>query len=324
MNLAILLTNGHRVLSLAAAVDIFETVNRLLEESGKESFYAISVIGNAGREKVPVYLESYPYYTIEDNFYTADLVLVPAFQSRDMQLNIFENRSFVNFLAGQYQKGASLVSLCTGAFLLGAGGLLDGKDATTHIDAVEYLAAAFPAARVMPHAVLTKNERIYTSGGAICSFHMKLWLIQQHCGREMAVRIAKEFAIDMDRSNQLHFEHFKPTVYEGDLVVRAVQVHINNRYGEMKNVEEAMDEVPASRRNIIRRFKLATGMTPIKYLQKTKVEAAKQLLENTNREILDVMLATGYNDLKSFRQVFRSFTGLNPSEYRVKYGMRME
>lgn len=324
MNLAILLTKGHRVLSLTAAVDVFETVNRLLEEEGRERFYTISLIGAAGEAAAPGFLKKYDYYTVDYCGLEADLVLVPAFEGRDMKSNILENQPFVRFLVGQYQGGASLVSLCTGAFLLGASGLLDGKEATTHIAAVGHLAAAFPDVRVMPHAVVTQNERIYTSGGAICSFHLKLWLIQQHCGREVAVRIAKEFAIDMDRRNQLYFEHFRPTVYEGDAVVRAVQVHINSRYGEMKNVEEAMGEVPASRRNIIRRFKQATGMTPIRYLQKTKIEAAKQMLENTDREILDIMLAAGYNDLKSFRQVFRNFTGLNPSEYRGKYGMRME
>ncbi len=80
---------------------------------------------------------------------------------------------------------------------------------------------------------------------------------------------------------------------------------INECYAEIKNVEEALEEITLSRRNIIRRFKHSTGITPIRYLQKTKTEAAKNLLETTDKDIVDVMSRTGYNDMKNFRQLFK-------------------
>jgi transcriptional regulator GlxA family with amidase domain len=324
MKLSILLTQNYRLLSLAAVVDVFEMVNRFCIEEDKDPAFEIRFVGNELPQGLPGHFGQYPFTSFSEINEPLPLLLIPAFGSEDMQQTIEANVQYIPFLVQQYQMGASLVSLCTGSFLLAAGGLLNGRQATTHIEAVDRFAQIFPEVKLQPHAVVTQCENIYTSGGATSSFHMKLLLIQQYCGREMAIRIAKMFSIDMDRNNQLYFEHFKPSLSSEDQLVRAVQMAIGRRFGEIKNVEEALEEVPSSRRNIIRRFKQATGMTPIRYLQKTKIEAAKKLLETTDKDIMEVMVASGYNDLKNFRQLFKSFTGLTPKDYREKYGMRLQ
>lgn len=322
MKLSILLTKGHRLLSLVAAVDMFETVNRYMMEQEDKPFFEIIFIGLESQTTVSENLD-HPYYHVEEVDFKTDLLFIPAFASYDMPLNIAENVSLIPFLHHQYQQGASLVSLCTGSFLLAASGLLNGKTATTHVEASGKFEQAFPEIYLQPHAIITETENIYTSGGATSSFHLKLHLIQKFCGREMAVRVAKNFAIDLDRNNQLYFDQFKPDLVEDDALVRQVQELINERYSRIRSVEEALEGVPSSRRNIIRRFKQRTGITPIRYLQKTKIEAAKHLLENTDKDILEVMVCCGYNDMKNFRQLFKTFTGLTPKGYREKYGMRL-
>lgn len=323
MKLSVLVTHNHRLLSLVAIVDMFETVNRYLEEDGKQRMFDIGFIGADESPVLSENLKSFAYQSVSSVKEKSDLIFIPAFANRDMGNNIEENKSLIPFLAQQYQSGSSLISLCTGSFLLGASGLLNGRSATTHVEAADKFAQAFPEVNLQPHAIVTESENIYTSGGATSSFHLKLYLIQKFCGREVAVRAAKNFAIDLDRNNQLYFDQFKPDLVQDDELVRAVQLFINERYSEIKNVEEALEEVPSSRRNIIRRFKQATGITPIRYLQKTKIEAAKNLLETTNKDILDVMISSGYNDMKNFRQLFKTFTGLTPKGYRDKYGMRL-
>ncbi|GAA4795056.1 helix-turn-helix domain-containing protein [Olivibacter ginsenosidimutans] len=324
MKLSILLTKHYRLLSVAAIVDVFETANKYLEETESEKRFVLHFIGTERHFQLPEQFQKYDCSFFTDLTEPIDLIFIPAFQHTEhMPQNIQDNADCCAFLVSQYQQGVSLVSLCTGSFLLAAAGLLDGKEATTHVEAADKFARIFPQVKLQPHAIVTQRENIYTSGGATSSFHMKLLLIQQYCGRELAVRVAKAFAIDMDRNNQLYFEHFKPSLSNEDELVRAVQTAINQRFSEIKNVEEALDEVPSSRRNMIRRFKQATGMTPIRYLQKTKIEAAKQLLETTNRNILDIMVSSGYNDMKNFRHLFKTFTGLTPKGYRDKYGMRL-
>lgn len=323
MKLSILATNGNRLLSMAAAVDVFETVNSYRSAEGNPDFFEIQMVGLGDKPDLPSSFHHYPYFEAGNDSFESDIIIVPAFANREMERNISNNLLFLPFLGEQYQKGVALVSLCTGSFLLAASGLLNGKSATTHLEATDKFESAFPEVNLQPHAIITESENIYTSGGATSSFHLKLHLIQKFCGREMAVRVAKNFAIDLDRNNQLYFDQFKPDLVEDDELVCMIQKLINERYSEIKSVEEALEEVPSSRRNIIRRFKQATGITPIRYLQKTKIEAAKNLLETTNKDILEVMISSGYNDMKNFRNLFKSFTGLTPSGYREKYGMRL-
>jgi len=323
IQLSILLTQHYRLLSLVAIIDVFETVNRFFTEESKEKAFEISLIGMTGQPDLPDNFKKYSYSTFTEIQEKQDILFIPAFGSENMEQTIASNGCFMSFIVRQHTLGAAIVSLCTGSFLLAAAGLLNGREATTHIEASDRFAHSFPEVRLQPHVIVTHCNNIYTSGGATSSFHMKLFLIQQYCGREMAVRIAKTFAIDMNRNNQLYFEHFKPELANNDNLVKDVQMIINKEYADLKNIEEALERIPSSRRNIIRRFKQSTGMTPIRYLQKTKIEAAKKLLENSDKDIMEVMLSSGYNDLKNFRQLFKSFTGLTPKAYRDKYGMRL-
>ncbi len=323
MKLAFLITENHRLLSLVAAVDLFEMSNRLISETGIGSFFELSFIGQKEISPLGESMNHITYEQLGKKNTSNDLIIVPAFADHEMQKNIETNLSFIPFLHQAYAAGTALASLCTGSFLLGASGLLDGKTATTHVDAVDGFLQAFPEVDLQPHAVITSNQNIYTSGGATSSFHLKLFLVQKYCGRELALQIAKAFAIDLDRDNQLYFDQFRPNITETDELVRKIQLMINEHYAEIKSLEEALEEIPSSRRNIIRRFKHATGITPIRYLQKTKIEAAKNLLETTDKDIVDVMVSTGYNDMKNFRQLFKTFTGLTPTGYRDKYGMRL-
>ncbi|SFC47811.1 Transcriptional regulator GlxA family, contains an amidase domain and an AraC-type DNA-binding HTH domain [Parapedobacter composti] len=323
MQLSIILTSQYRLLSLAAIVDVFETANRFLKEAGRTELFRITFVGPAKTKSLPEGVNHLPYVSLDDTP-CYDVVFVPAFGPVDLTKALDENNCFIPWLHRQHALGATLASNCTGAFLLAASGLLNDRKATTHVDAADKLAACFPKIRLQKDAVVAYDANIYTSGGATSGFHLKLALIQKYCGREMAVRIAKVFAIDMDRENQAHFSHFDPIESHDDELVMRVQHKIKNQFTELKSVEEAIADIPASRRNFVRRFKQATGLTPIRYLQKTKIEAAKKMLENTEKGLLEIMLSAGYNDMKNFRQLFKENTGMTPKAYRDKFAMRFD
>jgi len=323
MQLSIILTSKYRLLSLAAIVDVFETANRLLREAGKPELFLISLVGAPETKELPEGVSHLPYASLSsDQHY--DLIFIPAFGPVDMVQTLAENSCFFPWLHEQYRQGATLASTCTGAFLLAASGLLNNRRATTHVDAADKMAEFFPNIKLQRDAVVAHDANIYTSGGATSGFHLKLALIQKYCGREMAVRMAKVFSIDMDRENQAYFGHFSPVEAHDDELVMRVQHKIKNEFPEIKSIEEAIADIPASRRNFVRRFKQATGLTPIRYLQKTKIEAAKRLLENTEKGLFEIMLSAGYNDMKNFRQLFKENTGMTPKAYRDKFAMRFE
>ncbi len=323
MQLSIILTSKYRLLSLAAIVDVFETANRFLSEDGKPELFDITLVGTTETKVLPDSINHLPYVPFTDG-QTYDLIFIPAFGPVDLAQTVKENSCFIPWLHEQYGRGATLASYCTGAFLLAASGLLNDRRATTHVDAADKLAAYFPKIKLQQHAVVTQDANIYTSGGATSGFHLKLALIQKYCGRELAVRIAKVFSIDMDRENQAYFGRFSPIEAHDDELVMRVQNKIKNEFPEIKSIEEAIADIPASRRNLVRRFKQATGITPIRYLQKTKIEAAKKLLESTEKGLFEIMLSAGYNDMKNFRQLFKDNTGMTPKAYRDKFAMRFE
>jgi len=315
VHIGILLTRQHRLLSVAAILDVFESVNRFYTEEGKEPFFAITMLG-AGDANTSMY-----HHTFEtlQSAPKQHLILIPAFGTSNVPQAVKDNNDCLPWLAKQYAAGSEIASVCTGAFLLAASGVLNHKAATTHTNSAAAFFAAFPLVNLQADAVVTDDRGIYTSGGSTSSFHLMIHLLQKYCGREMAIRTAKYFSIDMDRKHQTYFGSFQPLQVHNDELVAVLQQRIQKDYAEVRTIEEMLNDIPASRRNLVRRFKLATGNTPIDYLQKTRIEAAKKALEQPGGDITGAMVASGYNDLKTFRQLFKKTVGLTPSGYRNKY-----
>lgn len=324
MRLAVLITQHHRLLSLAAILDVFDAVNRFYAEEDKPSFFEIELIGNDPDMVSRELQQKFNFTLLKTVNSLPEVVLVPAFSAVDPKVAIEDNTAFAPLLMQCLHRETPIASFCTGAFLLAGFGLLDQKKATTHIDAKIGFSAAFPKVKLLPHAVFTKDGELYTSGGATNSFQLKLLLIEKYCGRAMAIKVAKMFAIDMDRESQLYFENFNPVPVEQDKLVNRLQLRMKQEYNKINNLEEMMDDLPSSRRNLIRRFKQSVGMTPIKYLQYIKIEAAKRALEETDLSIMEVMLTSGYTDMKNFRNLFKKITGLTPKAYRDKFAMQRE
>jgi transcriptional regulator GlxA family with amidase domain len=188
-----------------------------------------------------------------------------------------------------------------------------------HVDACGGFALAFPSVKLKADKTVTEDGRLYTSGGATSTFHLLLHIIQRYCGNDVAVKTAKFFAIDMDRDNQSYFSTFQPMRDHNDELVASAQHKIEHNYNDACTIEEIIKDIPASRRNIVRRFKQVTGITPIEYLQQTRIEAAKKLLVQTDKQMTEVIHYSGYSDPKAFRKIFRKAVGMTPTEYRDKF-----
>ena len=322
LQIGLLLIRHYKLLSLAAITDVFDTVNKIYHKNSQDTPFRITLIYTADTEHLAT---AFPGYESEEIAAGTrfNLVLIPSFTSDDLRQSIAQNREYLPWLQHQYKNGAELASFCTGAFLLGASGLLDGRIATTHVDACKDFSVAFPAVHLLPDKTVTHDAGIYTSGGATSTFHLLLHLLEVHCGIEIAVRTAKIFAVDMGRDKQSYFSTFQPSRNHHDDLVATAQQKIETSYQDTGTIEEMIKDIPSSRRNIVRRFKQVTGVTPIEYLQLTRIEAAKKLLEQTGQQMTEVIFNSGYNDPKAFRKVFRKTVGMTPTEYRGKFNARV-
>lgn len=313
--IGLIVPHDYKLLSIAAILEVFETTNKL---STAEKFFDIMLFQSAeqiNQER----LFGYEVNSIQDAFEKLDLILIPAFTTDNMGEMIAKNKNFIPWLKQQHESGAELASFCTGVFLFAASGLLNEKLATTHVDACSAFTKAFPMVKLKPEETLTADGSLYTSGGSTSTFHLLILLVQQYCGNEIAVQIAKIFSIDLNRYKQSYFSTFRPNHLHNDTLVAMLQQKIESQYHSIEKLEEITKDIPTSTRNMTRRFKQVTGIPPIEYLQNIRVESSKKYLEQTQLSISEIIEKTGYNDPKAFRKVFYKMVGMKPIEYREKF-----
>jgi transcriptional regulator GlxA family with amidase domain len=248
-----------------------------------------------------------------------DLVIIPSI-NKDFQNSIQKNTRLIQWIKTQYERGAEVASICTGAFLLASTGLLKGKTCSTHWIAEKAFRNMFPDTEVVTEKIITDEHPLYTNGGAYSFLNLILYLVEKYIDRKTAVYCSKVFQIDLDRHQQSPFIIFEgQKTHTDDLILKA-QTYIEKNATEKLSMENLASQFAVSRRNFDRRFTKATGNTPLEYLQRVKIEAAKRKLESGRKTVQEIMFDVGYSDSKAFRDVFRKITGLTPQEYKVMYG----
>jgi transcriptional regulator GlxA family with amidase domain len=248
----------------------------------------------------------------------ADLVIIPSV-AYDYDRVIRENKELMEWIVEQHKGGAEIASICTGAFLLAATGLLEGKSCSTHWNAAGDFKKLFPNTNLHSDKLIAVERGIYTNGGAFSFLNLILFLVEKYFDRPTAIFCAKIFQIDIDRSSQSPFAIFQMQKNHGDEVVHAAQTYIEENISEKISFEQLSSKLAVSRRNFDRRFIKATGTTPVEYLQRVKVEFAKRDLEKGRKTVFEVMYDVGYVDDKAFREVFKKITGLSPLDYKARY-----
>jgi len=247
-----------------------------------------------------------------------DLLVIPSV-SYDYDNVIKQNQEMIFWIAEQYKKGAEIASICTGAFLLAATGILEGKTCSTHWNAANDFRRMFPGINLQTDRLITVERGIYTNGGAYSFLNLILFLVEEYFDRQTAILCSKVFQIDMERSSQSPFFIFQAQKDHGDELICQVQVYMEEHLAEKISFEELSSKFAIGRRNFDRRFIKATGNTPVEYFQRIKVEVAKKFLEKGRKNVFEVMQEVGYSDAKAFREVFKRITGLSPLEYRSRF-----
>lgn len=252
-----------------------------------------------------------------------DLIIISPI-SGDLEKAIEKNMELINWIKEQrIRHHSELASLCKGAFLLAETGLVNGKNCTTHWTAHNLFQQKYPKVNLVSENIICEDNGIYSSGGAYSILNFTLYLIERHFGRETAIWTSKISEIDFDRVSQSQFIIFSGQKEHTDEEIKAAQEFIEVNYADKINVEAIAKNVNLNARSFLRRFKKATSNTPLEYIQRVRVEAAKRKLESTTQTIMEVMFDIGYNDQKAFRSTFRKYSGLSPKEYQRKYNREM-
>lgn len=308
--------------AITPAYRTFTTANEFLKQSGKKPFFKVEYVGL----KKTIYANDGEYAIKIDRLLKdiskTDLIILPALYG-DIDKAIAANRKAITWIQQMYAKGSEVASLCIGAFLLAETGLVNGKKCSTHWAYYDLFRSKYPEVEIADGSVITDEGRIYSSGGANSLWNLLLYLLEKYTDRNTAILVAKYFAIDIDRNSQAAFTIFTGQKDHHDKEILQAQNFIEKNYTEKISVDDLADHTAISRRSFERRFKTATNNTPIEYLQRVRIEAAKRSFEASRKNVSEIMYDVGYTDSKAFRDVFKKVTGLTPIEYRNKYA-RME
>jgi transcriptional regulator GlxA family with amidase domain len=219
-----------------------------------------------------------------------------------------------------HKRGAAIASVCSGVGLMAETGLLDGRRATTHWALAEKFRQMYPRVKWMPELMVTEDHRFYCGGGVHAALDLSLYLVEKFCGHQIAVQTAKALLIETPRAWQAGFAIIPLKTEHSDDSISSAQEWLHENFHKSFPLETPARRVGMSLRNFVRRFKEATGDSPLLYLQKLRVAAAKRMLEGDHRTMQEISDAVGYQDVAFFRSLFQRHTGVSPSEYRERFG----
>lgn len=317
----VFLEGGHASTAVGP-LEVFRAAGRMWQQlqqtSERPAFHVrtASIGGRAVGAEGPYRIE--PAEKLEEVGPT-DLVFVPA-AGLDLDAVLERNAPVVAFLREAHDAGARIAGVCSGVSLLAQAGLLDGRIATTHWALVEAYRQRFPAVDWQADDIVTEDAGVYCGAGVYAALDLALYLVERYCSREVALECARSLLIEMPRDSQAGFAVLPVGSRHADEPVLRAEAWIRQHCREEIRFEALASQLGMSPRNFIRRFKRATGLAPVDYLQRLRVRAARRMLEDGETGVQEVSAAVGYSDPAFFRSIFKRHTGLVPAAYKKKFG----
>lgn len=257
-----------------------------------------------------------------DDVGTSDIVIVPSVLLTAAGWSCGRYPRLVAWLRQMHERGALLCSACSGVFLLAETGLFDGKDATVHFAYAQAFSALYPEVTIHPERVLVISGRRQelVSSGASTSWHdLVMYLIVRYAGATIAQELGRSFALQWHLDGLTPFIVFEGKSDHGDGEILSAQEWLRRHFAVARPVDEMIKRSKLAERTFKRRFTSATGVAPIEYVQRLRIEDAKRRLERTDAPVDEIGWRVGYEDPAFFRRLFKRITGLAPGAYRKRF-----
>jgi len=247
-----------------------------------------------------------------------DLIFTPAFIGRIREA-MAGREEVCEWLQHSQKRGIAIATSCTGSFLLARAGLLDGCRAATNWLFAEPFRKLFPKVDLDEDALVVLDHGVYTTGATMALYHLLLHFIEQEYGFGIARKTGGLLLIDANRVSQAPYRRGLLLRPHSDPDIRKVENWLERNWNSQATTADMADLASLSERQFLRRFKAATGKTPIGYLQNIRIEQARNLLEMTSLPIGEITWSVGYEDVNTFRKLFRRLVGVSPSQYRQRF-----
>lgn len=257
-----------------------------------------------------------------DDVAATDIIIVPSVVLGPQGWQKGRYPRLLDWVRRMHAGGALLCSACSGIFLLAETGLFDGKDATVHFWYANQFQALYPEVVVHPDRVLVISglrEELVCSGASTTWHDLVLYLTARHAGATTAQEVARMFALQWHQDGLAPFIVFEGKSDHGDGEIRSAQQWLSSHFGVANPVDEMVRRSKLAERTFKRRFAAATGLSPIDYVQRLRIEDAKRRLERTEAPVDEISWRVGYEDPAFFRRLFKRTTGMAPGAYRKRF-----
>ena len=298
---------GVEILDLAGPVQVFYTANQL------GAAYELSYLGPSAK----VFTAQGLGLQLDNRLPAVDsstLVLIPGVAGAP---GLSVDRKTLRWVHDAYLSGAEVCSVCSGAFVLGAAGLLEGRRCTTHWSLTRKLKHAFPGADVQEAALFVEDERLISSAGIASGIDMALAIVERHHGPIVAAKAAREMVVYLRRDGSQRqtsiYLQYRTHLHPG---VHRVQDWLIRHFAEPVRLDQLGRIAGVSGRQLARLFKVATGLTPLAYQQRLRLELASSLLRNPGLTMEAIAARCGFEDARSLRRLWSEAYGHAPSAHR--------
>jgi AraC family transcriptional activator FtrA len=304
-SVALAVTDGTPLFELAAACEVFGIDRELADP-----WYGFTVCG-PDDARVGGWLRAGSRHGL-DVLTTADTVIVPAIRDpEDAPLP-----ELVDAVRAAHAAGARVVSLCTGAFVLAAAGLLDGRRATTHWAHTALLAARYPGVRVDPDVLYIDDGSVLTSAGKAAGMDLCLHIVRTDHGAAVANTLARSLVVPPHRQGGQAQYIPAPLSHGREHVLADLLAWAGARLDRPLTVQDLARQASMSSRNLARHFAAVTGMSPLRWLLTQRVHRAQELLETTDTTVEVIAARTGMGTAATLRRHFHRLLGVPPETYR--------
>lgn len=320
--IAILALNNCMESSITGPYDIFTVASMEWKKSfsqTNEELFHLAIVSDDGR---PV--NSFTGTTIQPSTGTAacsdlDIIFIPVvYGELD---SILANKGLVDWLYGMNKAGAIICAVCAGTFLVAQTGLLDGKTATTHWSLEAEFQKSFPKVLLNKEMMIIDEGDIITAGGVTAYMDLSLYIVGRFGSPELISTLSKLLLIDPSRRLQTPYKAIDYNTAHEDVDILRIQQWLRENISDSFSLSLLAERAGLGQRTLLRRFKKATGNTPIEYLQNLRIGKARTMLETSGTSFDTITYEVGYQDVSSFRRLFKKSTGLSPSAYRKRFGL---
>ena len=317
--IAILAFSDVQSLDITGPLEVFAGAHTLIEALGRDDpGYEISILS---RDGVPLHtssgLQIIPHGSFSETPRPLDTLIVAGGYG---SYAASKDPATLEWIASASKRARRTASVCTGAFLLAAAGLLDGRCATTHWSAAKELAKRYPRVQVDPEPIFLRDGPIWTSAGVTAGMDLALALVEEDLDRDAALAIARQLVLFLRRpGNQSQFSATLATQEPQHEPLREVRRHILENLAADLSVEALARRAHMSPRHFARMFRAETGVTPARHVESVRLEAARRALEDSGQPIADVALKCGFGTPETMRRCFLRALGVGPTEYRRRF-----